>query len=196
MCARRPGRAAGPPLICGIPAPDTPGIGREVAALGELFPDAATLVGDAATRAAFAAAAAGRRIVHVAAHARFRADNPMLSSLAFADGELTFYDVFGLRLGADLVTLSGCDTGAIAVETGDELHGLMRGFLYAGAPSLLLSLWPADDAATAEFMGEFYARVRAGETKREALRSAQREVMRRHAHPYYWAPFSLIGRAI
>jgi hypothetical protein len=193
-CARRPRAASGPPLICGVPAEDAPGIDRELEAVRELFPDAHVLAGPAATRAAFATGARGRRIVHVATHARFRADNPLLSSLSLADGDLTFYDVFDMRFAADLVTLSGCDTGTTAVAAGDELHGLVRGFLYAGAPSLLLSLWPADDAATVELMRAFYGALAAGQSKRAALRGAQREALARHGHPYYWAPFALIGR--
>ena len=79
------------------------------------------------------------------------------------------------------------------VFPGDELHGLMRGFLYAGAPSLVASLWAANDISTAEFMGEMYSRISLGETKRQAIRAAQLAIKDAYGHPYYWAPFVLMG---
>jgi len=173
-----------------------PEIAREIEALRALFPDARVLTGPRATREAVAREAETCRILHIASHAVFRADNPMLSSLRLADGDLTFYDVFNLRLAADLVVLSGCNTGTVAVGAGDELHGLMRGFLYAGAPALLISMWAADDAATASLMRTFYAELQKGSSGREALSAAQREAIGQHPHPYYWAPFTLLGRAV
>jgi CHAT domain-containing protein len=71
----------------------------------------------------------------------------------------------------------------------------MRGFLYAGAPALLISMWAADDAATASLMRAFYAELQNGSSERDALRAAQCDAIRRHPHPYYWAPFVLLGRA-
>jgi CHAT domain-containing protein len=76
---------------------------------------------------------------------------------------------------------------------GDELHGLMRGFLYAGAPSLVASLWAVSDNSTAEFMREMYRRIKAGAPKRTALREAQLAIKDSYGHPYYWAPFVLMG---
>ena len=195
LCAPVAHRRAGPPLLCGLADASAPEIAREIEALGELFPDARILAGAAATRAAVAREAEGCGVLHIASHAAFRADNPMLSSLRLADGDLTFYDVFNLRLEADLVVLSGCNTGLVAVGAGDELHGLLRGFLYAGAPSLLISMWAADDAATASLMRTFYTELQQGAPARAALRAAQRAALDRYPHPYYWAPFTLLGRA-
>jgi CHAT domain-containing protein len=194
LCAAAPSGEGTSALLCGVPDASAPEIRREVTALRAHFPDATVLEGADATRAAFAREAEGRRVVHVAAHAEFRSDNPMLSCVRLADGRLTFYDIFGLRLDADLVVLSGCNTGAVAVGAGDELHGLLRGFLYAGAPSLLLSLWDADDAATADLMEGFYIALGRGAGKREALREAQLRLVERYPHPYYWAPFLLLGK--
>ena len=87
------------------------------------------------------------------------------------------------------------ETAFLAVAAGDELHGLMRGFLYAGAPALLISMWAADDAATTALMRVFYTQLLGGATTRDALRSAQRAAAERYPHPYYWAPFTLLGRA-
>ncbi len=197
LCARwrpRGDAPAGPPLLCGVADSGTPAIVHEIEALRELFPDAMVLTGSEATRGALAREATGRRVLHVASHAVFRSDNPMLSSLRLADGDLTFYDVFNLRLTADLVVLSGCHTGAVAIGAGDELHGLMRGFLYAGAPTLLISMWAADDSATAGLMRTFYSELNRGSGKRDALRTAQRTAIVEAPHPYYWAPFTLLGR--
>ena len=81
------------------------------------------------------------------------------------------------------------------VFPGDELHGLMRGFLYAGAPSLVVSLWAVSDRSTAELMGQMYSRIRAGDSKRSSLRKAQLAIKDAYGHPYYWAPFILMGNA-
>lgn len=196
LCAPAEPREAGPPLLCGMADASAPEIEREIEVLRSLFPDARVLAGAEATRQTVAREAESCRLLHIASHAVFRADNPMLSSLRLADGDLTFYDVFNLRLAADLVVLSGCNTGTVAVGAGDELHGLMRGFLYAGAPSLLISMWAADDAATASLMKTFYAELQNGSSKREALRRAQCEAIDRYSHPYYWASFTLLGRAV
>jgi CHAT domain-containing protein len=195
LCQRANRNASGPEFICGLADATAPEIEREIAALQTLFPLAHIRTGAAATRASLFELGPRARLLHLASHARFRSDNPLFSSLQLADGDLTFYDVFGLRLVADLVVLSGCNTGAVAVSGGDELHGLMRGFLYAGAPSLVISMWAADDIATAEIMTRFYSCLRDGMSKRGALTVAQREAFRRFEHPYYWAPFVLLGRA-
>ena len=94
----------------------------------------------------------------------------------------------------DRVTLSACETGLSAVAPGEDLVGLARGFLLAGAPSLLVSLWVVDDAATADLMATFYRELLAGARPAAALRHAQLEQMRQRAHPFFWAPFCLIGR--
>jgi CHAT domain-containing protein len=112
-----------------------------------------------------------------------------------ADGPLNFYDVFDLELDADLVTLSACNTGLNKLAPGDELSGLMRGFLYAGAPSLMVSLWAVNDRSTSELMQSFYRHLAGGASKRRALQLAQQASLGRYGHPYYWAPFILMGKA-
>ena len=147
---------------------------------------------------------AGRcRLVHLASHAVFRADNPLFSSIKLADEPLNVIDIYDLKLDVSLVTLSACETGVSQLKGGD-LFGLARGCLYAGAPSLVVSLWQVDDASTALLMGEFYRRLEAGVSIASALRAAQlalRQVEREqqggrihpYEHPHYWAPFLLIG---
>jgi tetratricopeptide (TPR) repeat protein len=139
-------------------------------------------------------------LLHLATHGDFRPDNPLFSGLALAGGWLTTLDIFNLRLQASLVTLSACQTGRNVIGGGDELLGLARAFLCAGASSLLLTLWAVEDRSTAMLMESFYSKLAAGYGKRAALRHAQCERLaartpdaERYAHPYYWAPFILIG---
>ncbi len=105
----------------------------EIAALAALFPDAKIFTGAAATRAAFAEFAPQSRLVHLATHALFRADNPLFSGLQCADGWIMARDLYAMRLNCELATLAACRTGAVSVVAGDELFGLIRGFLGAGA---------------------------------------------------------------
>jgi CHAT domain-containing protein len=111
------------------------------------------------------------------------------------DGLLQVYEIFNLKLDADLVVLSACRTGLGQEVKGEGLVGLTRAFMYAGAPSLVVSLWEVADQSTAELMVKFYQQLdRAGE-KAEALRRAKLDLIQtgRYAHPYYWAPFILVG---
>ncbi len=94
--------------------------------------------------------------MHLAAHGEARLDNPTFAHLQLADGQLTTADVFNLALDGALVTLSACETGRSVVTGGDELIGLARGFLYAGAATLVQSLWRVEDGSTARLMERFY----------------------------------------
>jgi CHAT domain-containing protein/tetratricopeptide (TPR) repeat protein len=167
---------------------------------GEVF------VEDEATLALVRDAAAECQILHLATHAEFRADNPLFSGMALADGWLTTLEIFNLRLRASLVTLSACQTGRNVVGGGDELLGLMRAFLSAGAGSLVLSLWAVEDRSTAQIMESFYAKLSEGCSKAAALRRVLLEFDHGHyaedtkmaevyRHPYFWAPFYLVGAA-
>ena len=138
------------------------------------------------------------RLLHFATHGDFRDDNPLFSGLALDDGWLTTMDIFNLRLKASLVTLSACQTGRHVIGGGDELLGLMRAFLYAGANSLVATLWSVEDCSTASLMALFYTHLMRGATKGAALRQAQLACLhsdQRHAHPFFWAPFFLVGHA-
>jgi CHAT domain-containing protein len=114
------------------------------------------------------------------------------------NGLLQAWEIFEqVRLDADLVTLSACET-ALGQEMGGEgLVGLARAFQYAGARSVLASLWGVGDDSTAELMKRFYGHLQAGKAKDEALRAAQIDLLRGAApgvaHPFHWAPFVLIG---
>jgi len=194
LCRTRPRPKKGGKLVAlGVADEHTPGINEELRVLGRVYPDSIRLAGAKATRDSLIRHAPQARFLHLASHASFRRDNPMFSFLKLADARLNFYSLLDLRLKAELVTLSACRTGVNMIFPGDELHGLMRGFLYAGAPSLVVSLWAVSDRSTAEFMGEMYSRISKGETKRKALRQAQLAIKDMYGHPYYWAPFVLMG---
>jgi CHAT domain-containing protein len=180
-------------VALGVADKETPNITAEIQALSRIFPRAVALLGKEATHSNLLKLAPDARFLHLASHSYFRRDNPMFSFLKLADSTLNFYNLMDLKLQAEMVTLSACHTGMNTVFPGDELHGLMRGFLYAGAPSLVASLWAANDISTAEFMSEMYSRIRQGDSKRAAMRSAQLAIKDAYGHPYYWAPFVLMG---
>ena len=119
------------------------------------------------------------------------------------DGFLHTYEVFNLKLNADLVTLSACETGLGKLSRGEGLIGLTRAFMYAGAPSVLVSLWSVSES-TAEVMKYFYQNLNTGKTKTEALRQAKLKLIKSEsefkdgqrfsfANPFLWAPFVLMG---
>lgn len=195
ICRTRPETAAEGDLVLAVPDAATPSIAKEARVLGALLPGAEVLVGEEATSEALRERGARFRRIHIAAHGVFRNDNPMFSSLRLGDGWLDLMGIFSLRLGADLTTLSACETGMNALHGGDELLGLTRGFLYAGTPSLVVSLWRVNDDSTAEIMERFYRALLAGDSKPASLREAMLAVKERHPHPYYWAPFLLMGRS-
>src|SRR5262249_20130708 len=112
------------------------------------------------------------------------------------DGYLYLYELYHMQLSAELLTLSGCATGLNVVAPGDELLGLIRGALYAGARSMLLTLWDVHDLTTARFMTAFYRHLRETPDKARALVKASRELRQEHPHSYYWALFLIVGKAL
>jgi len=194
LCRSRTRRQTGARLVAlGVGERGTPNIEEEIEQLSSLFPDSVTLTGRLATRENLMRVAPQARFLHLASHGYFRRDNPMFSFLKLADSRLNFYSLLDLKLNAEMVTLSACHTGVNMVFPGDELHGLMRGFLHAGAPALVASLWAVSDRSTADFMREMYFHLSRGASKRSALRSAHLAIKDGYGHPYYWAPFVLMG---
>lgn len=177
---------------------------QEAHTVADLLGEQAFLEEDA-TLARLREAAPNCRLIHLATHGAFRADNPLFSGLTLADGWLSTLTVFDLRLAASLIVLSACQTGRNVVGGGDELLGLMRAFLYAGAASVLLSQWTVQDRTAAQLMESFYGKLMEGWTKGAALQYAQRQLIGRqdeeeraagtYTHPYFWAPFFLVGDA-
>jgi CHAT domain-containing protein len=193
-CLAAPRRPLQQALLLGLPDEAAPRIYEEITSVSSLFSDACVLMNEQATSAALAAQAPMADLLHLACHGRFRADNPLFSALQLGDGWFTVHDAAQLNLRCNLVTLSACETGLSTPAPGDELLGLVRGFLLAGAPALLVSLWTVDDAATAQMMTHFYIRLLAGDGAAAALRHAQRQLLAQKAHPFFWAPFILFGR--
>jgi CHAT domain-containing protein len=176
---------------------------RAIAALYGTQP----LIGDAATEAAFRSHAPGSRLIHIAAHGQLDTTGPLSSRLYLApdpsdpadDGALEVHEVYGLDLTrADVVTLSACQTQLGSQSNGDDIVGLSRAFIYAGAPTVVASLWSADDEATAALMTAFYAHLKEGMGKAQALAAAQSDLRNdeahaQWAHPFYWAAFVVTG---
>lgn len=180
---------------------DLPGAEREVQLIGSLFPERQTYFRRDASKARFRDAAVGARILHVAAHAEVDSVDPLQSRILLAaeaddPGFLQAREVYGLDLrGVSLVTLSACESGLGRVARGDEILGFTRSFLSAGARGLLVSLWPVADDSTELLMSTFYERLAHGAEAIDAMRAAQLAVRAnpRFAHPFFWAPFNLIG---
>ena len=145
------------------------------------------------------------RIVHFATHSLLNNEHPELSGIVLSlvdrtghpqNGFLRLYDIYNLRLAADLVVLSACQTALGPEVIGEGLIGLTRGFLYSGAARVLATLWEVDDRATAELMKGFYEGVLVrGERPSAALRAAQVAMFQtRGSHaPFYWAAFTIQG---
>ncbi|RLC75148.1 MAG: hypothetical protein DRI61_15410 [Chloroflexi bacterium] len=181
------------PLIFGYTAGHLGGIQKEIEALRSLFPHTPVRMEGEATRQRWLREARDYGVIHLAAHGRFREDQPAFSYLELADGRLLLWDIYRLQLRALLVTLSGCETGKGQLRGSDRI-GLSRGFLYAGAAAVLVSLWRVDDTATAHLMEAFYRNLLAGKRKAEALRYAQLSLLYgKYPHPAHWAAFRLIG---
>jgi CHAT domain-containing protein len=144
----------------------------------------------------------GTAILHLAAHGGYDPSDPLSSLIALApgggeDGKLQTREIFGLPLkGSELVVLSACETNVGEISGGDDVVGLTRAFFFAGAPSVLSSLWSVDDKATEVLMTSFYKHwLEEGMSKAQALQAAQAEVRAnpRWASPFFWAAFTLNG---
>lgn len=181
-------------LVMGVADPLIPAVTDEARAVAKCFHDAEPLIDEEATMAALRSKSSGCGILHLACHGMFRSDNPMFSALKLHDGWMMAADVMQLDLDGSLVTLSACESGRSEVVGGDEVLGLTRAFLGAGAATLVVSLWLVQDETTATLMEKWYEKLRGGAGRATALREAQLEIKEEHPHPYFWAPFVLIGR--
>ena len=144
------------------------------------------------------------RIIHVATHGLLNADRPQFTGVVLSlvgnkthDGFVRTDEVFNLRLGSPLVMLSACETGLGKEKRGEGVLGLTRAFMYAGAPTVGVSLWSVADKSTADLMTDFYKRLLTAEgtTSSSALRGAQLAMIsgKKYSAPFYWAPFVLVG---
>jgi hypothetical protein len=155
----------------------------------------ALFVDESATSACLAPASV--QILHIAAHGKHRTDSPGMSYIELTDGILYTDDLLQMDLDYELVTLSACETGRLRVKKSEEMIGLIRGFLFAGAQSMVVSMWRIDDEMTEQLMMHFYTALVRGNTKAHALAQAQRKMVEENPnlHPAFWGAFQLIGHA-
>lgn len=162
------------------------------------------IVGKAATEARFTEGGSKARIIHLATHAKADDRSGDYSYLAFSpqkdtiQNELVYVrDLYNLRLNADLVVLSACETGIGKLQRGEGVISLARAFAYSGAKAIVTSIWSVNDAKTKDLMVLFYQNLKRGQPKNEALRQAKLKYLETHkpeeCHPYFWSGFINIG---
>jgi CHAT domain-containing protein len=144
----------------------------------------------------------GYRYLHVATHGLLDAERPQFTGVVLSlvgnksnDGFLRTDEIFNLKLGSPLVMLSACETGLGKEKRGEGVIGLTRAFMYAGAPTVGVSLWSVADKSTADLMTDFYKRLLGGAASGAAMRDAQLAMIagKNYSAPFYWAPFVLVG---
>jgi hypothetical protein len=195
VCQEKPQpEGDGDTLVLAVPDARAPFIEEEARFVAASMGNARLFMGVEATEEQLRVHGPQSRFIHIATHGYFRQDNPMFSSIRLGNSLLSLFDLYQLQFNAELVTLSGCGTGMNVVIGGDELIGLVRGLLYAGAQTLMVSLWEVHDQSTAEFMRDFYDGYKSSANKANALRNAVLKLKEKHRHPYYWAAFALVGK--
>jgi CHAT domain-containing protein len=192
---------------------------EEVSQIAQLF-GGQSFLGAAATEAAFKQHILEPRVLHLAMHGFLNDCDPLYSGLAFSrtaqgvvgedgvvggdannggkeenDGFLHAYEIYNLKMNAELAVLSACNTGRGQLAKGEGVISLARAFKYAGCPNVLMSLWQADDQATAQIMQGFYKNLKQGMGKDEAIRQAKLDYLNssNRNHPFFWGAFVLIG---
>ncbi len=181
------------PLVLGVADRQAPQIEAEVDAIARRLGDARVLRGADATRAALDEAGSRPSVLHVACHGMFAECGPFTGALRLGDTWVALPDIYRLQGTAEIVVLSGCDTGRGTVHSGDEWVSLVRGFLQAGARTVVAAMWDVHDLSAALQMDDFYGQLAAGEPVGLALAAAQRRARRRDASPLRWAPFMVVG---
>lgn len=179
--------------------------GEEVSTISKALAGKAFL-GLAAGEDAFKAEAGRYKILHMAMHGFVNDEDPNLSYLAFSDTPsdqedrfLYAFELYNMRLNADLAVLSACETGAGKLQKGEGVMSLSRAFKYAGIPNIVMSLWKADDLSTKNMMTSFYGYLKSGSGKSQALQQVKLDQIKQArdnkmaAHPFYWANFILVG---
>ncbi len=192
--------AEGTILAIGDPDGSLKNAGDEARNLREIFPGATVLVGDEATKDRVQNPPENLRILHLATHGFLDGDDVNRSYILMAGsgdrGRLTQGEIFEIPLqGSSLVTLSACQTAMGERFPGSEIASLASAFSIAGSPSVVASLWPVEDYSTSLLMSDFYSNLKEGNSRGEALRRAQAKLIAdgKYSHPFYWAPFILLG---
>lgn len=182
-------------VFVGVSDELTPLIKTEIETLGNLFEKPVKLVNENATLKNLLENLAETNILHLACHGKFRPDNPSFSALSLFNESLSVNDTQGLNLQNCLVVLSACETGLNKIVSGEELIGLTKGFLAAGASSLIVSLWTVQDQAALKLMQNFYQRILSANNPAKSLQLSQIKLLKENPHPYFWSPFAYIGQS-
>ena len=161
-------------------------------------------IGQEALESNFKAIAPEKGVLHLAMHALTNDKNPLYSQLIFSeeaetseDGILHAFELYNMRLKANLAVLSACDTGSGKLHKGEGIMSLSRAFKYAGCPNIVMSLWKANDETTKDIIVDFYKSLKDDKGKAQALTESKKKFLatcdQKYTHPYYWATFVLIG---
>ena len=194
-CQEQPSAANENTLIVGVPDARAPAAEQEANAIAQIYTNSRLITAEMAKISTFQSNLKDSSVIHIAAHGQFRSDNPMFSALKLHDGWLLAADIVDELAPGALVALSACESGRASVLGGDEVMGLTRAFLGAGAATVVASLWLAHDEATRALMSDWHQRMHAGETRAAGLRAAMFAVRATYAHPFFWAAFMLIGKS-
>jgi CHAT domain-containing protein len=197
LCQQRHIPTAGAAWVLGIADARIPSVTDETdqvsAHLRQHFNPVHIWLNSAAVRQNLPTATANCAVLHLACHGIFRDDNPLFSALKLANGWLTAADVMQMTFNGTLVTLSACESGRSQALVVDEIVGLSYAFFSAGAATLMVSQWLVHDQAATLLMDVCYRQLNAGADLAAALRLAQLAVKAQYPHPYFWAPFVLLG---
>ncbi len=180
-------------LVAGVPSIKLPAVEGEVKQVSDHLQSLEVTSLLHPTRQDLTDQAPQAEILHLAAHGSLRRDNPAYSFIELADGPFYVHDLVHLQLPASLVVLTACSSARGAAPAGDEWIGLARGFLQAGAGTVVASLWPIQDEPTVELMDEFYEEFKLGVSAPIALGRAMRSLMQERPHPWHWASFAVLG---
>jgi CHAT domain-containing protein len=181
-----------------------PGAKREVENISKTVPSDVYLDYEA-TENNFKLHASDYEVLHLAMHTIMDDENPMFSKLAFArnwsdttqDHNLFTYEIYNMKLNAEMVVLSSCSSGYGKMQKGEGMMSMARGFIYAGCPSIVMTLWQVSDHSSADLMSGFYRYLKSGKSKKKALREAKIDYIRSSdklkANPYFWSAFMMVG---
>ena len=184
--------------------PALPGAEQEAICISDLFRNKKVYIRDKATETNFRQESSAFDISHIASHGLFDKQDALNSKLFLSpddknDGQITAKELYGFSKVSDLVVLSACETAQAEIGKGDELLGLLRGFFFSGASSVVASLWSVDDIGTLKMMESFYTHlIKENISPLAALQKAKRDMIesREFASPYFWAAFNLYGLGI
>ncbi|MCK5067736.1 MAG: CHAT domain-containing protein, partial [Bacteroidales bacterium] len=178
---------------------------KEVQSIDETVPSD-VFINERATEANFKKYASDYNVLHLAMHTIMRDDDPLYSLLAFSnvelgdtieDNKLYAYEIYNLKLNAEMAVLSSCNSGFGKMQKGEGMMSLARGFIYAGCPSIVMTLWQVADKSSSELMTSFYKYLKKGKSKQEAMRLAKIDYLELAddltSNPYFWSGFVVLG---